>query len=99
MRRWRRTAWGRALASFAQERGAGLRAVPEDHVSASVRNPFVGIVTAVRVDDVAAQVEVRSGPHRPVSPVTREVVEEPALGVGVTVTARVKPTNVHVDLP
>ncbi|MFB7028913.1 MULTISPECIES: molybdopterin-binding protein [unclassified Streptomyces] len=94
----RRVIEGAALAAFARERGAGLHAVPEDDVSTSVRNSFVGIVTGVRVDDVAAQVEVQSGPHRLVSLVTREAVEELGLEVGVTVTARVKSTNVHVDL-
>ena len=89
---------GAGLALFAKERGAGLHAVPED-VPTSVRNAFVGIVTAVRVDDVAAQVEVQSGPHRLVSLVTREAVEELGLDVGVTVTARVKSTSVHIDLP
>ncbi|MER5202551.1 helix-turn-helix transcriptional regulator [Streptomyces sp. NPDC002825] len=90
---------GVALARFAVEHGAGPHAVPEDDVPTSVRNSFVGIVTAVRVDDIAAQVEVQSGPHRPVSLVTREAVEEPALEVGVTVTARVKSTSVDIDLP
>ncbi|KKZ73265.1 TOBE domain-containing protein [Streptomyces showdoensis] len=90
---------GADLARFAVERGAGPHAVPEDDVPTSVRNSFVGIVTAVRVDDVAAQVEVQSGPHRLVSLVTREAVEELGLAVGVTVTARVKSTGVHVDLP
>ncbi|MEV8628093.1 TOBE domain-containing protein [Streptomyces sp. NPDC051079] len=89
---------GADLAGFAVER-AGPHAVPEDDVPTSVRNAFVGIVTAVRVDDVAAQVEVQSGPHRLVSLVTREAVEELGLAVGVTVTARVKSTSVHVDLP
>ncbi|MET9725136.1 TOBE domain-containing protein [Streptomyces zaomyceticus] len=89
---------GAGLARFARERGAGPHAVPEDDVPTSVRNSFVGIVTAVRVDDVAAQVEVQAGPHRLVSLVTREAVEELGLGVGVTVTARVKSTNVHIDL-
>ncbi|MFD3946025.1 molybdopterin-binding protein [Streptomyces sp. NPDC058579] len=95
----KRTIDGVALARFAGERGAGLHAVPEDDVPTSVRNSFVGIVTAVRVDDVAAQVEVQSGPHRLVSLVTREAVEDLALEVGVTVTARVKSTSVHIDLP
>ncbi|MFE7512282.1 TOBE domain-containing protein [Streptomyces sp. NPDC057540] len=90
---------GVALARFAAERGAGLHAVPEHDVPTSVRNSFVGIVTAVRIDDVAAQVEVQSGPHRLVSLVTREAVDELALDVGVTVTARVKSTSVHIDLP
>ncbi|MCX5229531.1 molybdopterin-binding protein [Streptomyces sp. NBC_00233] len=90
---------GVGLARFAQERGTGLHAVPEDEVSTSVRNSFVGIVTGVRGDDVVAQVEVQSGPHRLVSLVTREAVEELGLDVGVTVTARVKSTSVHIDLP
>ncbi|MFE5730023.1 molybdopterin-binding protein [Streptomyces sp. NPDC056528] len=94
----RRVIDGSALARFARERGTGLHAVPEDAVATSVRNSFVGIVTGVRVDDVAAQVEVQAGPHRLVSLVTREAVEELALDIGVMVTARVKSTGVHVDL-
>lgn len=89
---------GVGLAAFAQERAAGMHPVP-DGVTTSVRNSFAGIVTAVRVDDVAAQVEIQSGPHRLVSLVTRESVEELGIEVGVTVTARVKSTNVHIDLP
>ncbi|MFF4870620.1 molybdopterin-binding protein [Streptomyces sp. NPDC090109] len=94
----RRVIGGVALAAFARERGAGLHAVPEDEVATSVRNSFVGLVTGVRVDDVAAQVEVQAGPHRLVSLVTREAVEELGLDVGTTVTARVKSTSVHIDL-
>ncbi|MGW7362129.1 TOBE domain-containing protein [Streptomyces sp. NPDC054841] len=89
---------GVSLAAFAKERAAGMHPVP-DSVSTSVRNSFTGIVTAVHVDDVAAQVEIQSGPHRLVSLVTRESVDELAIAVGVTVTARVKSTNVHIDLP
>ncbi|MER6996787.1 TOBE domain-containing protein [Streptomyces sp. NPDC000410] len=89
---------GVSLAAFAQERGAGLHPVPEGVVT-SVRNAFAGIVTAVTADDIVAQVEIQSGPHRLVSLVTRESVEELGIEVGVTVTARVKSTNVHVDLP
>ncbi|WP_371648977.1 MULTISPECIES: molybdopterin-binding protein [unclassified Streptomyces] len=88
---------GVSLAAFAKERAAGMHPV-SDAVSTSVRNSFAGIVTAVRVDDVAAQVEIQSGPHRLVSLVTRESVEELGIEVGVTVTARVKSTNVHIDL-
>ncbi|GGR24082.1 MerR family transcriptional regulator [Streptomyces cinereoruber] len=93
----RRAIEGMALAAFARERGAGPHAVPEDDVPTSVRNSFVGIVTGVRADDVAAQVEVQSGPHRLVSLVTREAVEELGLVVGATATARVKSTDVRVD--
>lgn len=47
---------------------------------------------------MAAQVEIQSGAHRVVSVVTRESVEELGIEVGVTVTARVKSTDVHIDL-
>ncbi|MFB6521432.1 molybdopterin-binding protein [Streptomyces sp. NPDC056401] len=93
-----RTVDGEALAAFAKERGAGLHPVPETAAATSVRNSFAGIVTAVRVDAVVAQVEIQSGRHRLVSVVTRESVEELGIAVGVTVTARVKSTDVHIDL-
>ncbi|WP_406342012.1 molybdopterin-binding protein [Streptomyces sp. NBC_00648] len=88
---------GVGLAAFAQERAVGSYEVPGG-VATSVRNSFVGIVTAVAVDDVAAQVDIQCGPHRVVSLVTRESVEELGIDVGVTVTVRVKSTHVHVDL-
>ncbi|MFE2157924.1 molybdopterin-binding protein [Streptomyces lydicus] len=87
---------GVSLAAFAKERGAGLHPVPGE-VQTSVRNSFAGIVTRVLLDDVIAQVEIQSGPHRLVSVVSREAVEELGLAVGVTATARVKSTNVHID--
>ncbi|MCX5196418.1 helix-turn-helix transcriptional regulator [Streptomyces sp. NBC_00249] len=90
---------GAVLAAFAKERAAGLHPLPETGPATSVRNAFAGIVTAVRLDEVAAQVEIQSGPHRIVSVVTRESVEELGIAVGVTVTARVKSTDVHVDIP
>ncbi|MFJ3673393.1 molybdopterin-binding protein [Streptomyces sp. NPDC090106] len=87
---------GAGLALFAKERaaddGRGASAGPPT----SVRNALTGIVTALTVDDVVAQVEIHSGPHHVVSLVTREAVEELGLAVGVTVTARVKSTDVHV---
>ncbi|MFD5120138.1 molybdopterin-binding protein [Streptomyces sp. NPDC058385] len=88
---------GVGLARFAKSRAAeadrGVAEVPRT----SVRNSFTGIVTALKADDVVAQVEIQAGPHRMVSMVTREAVEELGLAVGVTVTARVKSTSVHVD--
>ncbi len=89
---------GVVLAAFAEGRAAGLHPVPPGAAVTSVRNAFAGIVTAVRLDDVAAQVEIQSGPHRVVSVVTRESVEELGITVGATVTARVKSTEVHIDL-
>ncbi|MET7441337.1 TOBE domain-containing protein [Streptomyces sp. NPDC005568] len=83
---------GRALhrdaKSGAEEEGASLT---------SVRNAFPGIVTAVKLGDVAAQVEIQAGPHRLVSLLTREAVEELGLEVGMEATARVKSTSVHID--
>ncbi|MFP3988078.1 helix-turn-helix transcriptional regulator [Streptomyces sp. E11-3] len=63
----------------------------------SARNAFPGIITAVKLGDVAAQVEIQAGPHRLVSLLTREAVEELGLEVGMEAVARVKSTNVHID--
>ncbi|MEU9214273.1 TOBE domain-containing protein [Streptomyces sp. NPDC048415] len=89
---------GVSLAGFAKERAQGMHPVSGE-VLTSVRNSFAGIVTSVRCDDVVAQVEIQSGPHRVVSVVSREAVEELGIEVGTTVTARVKSTNVHIDRP
>jgi molybdopterin-binding protein len=92
----RRLIDGHDLAAFSVEiaqNGSGEDEVPYT----SVRNAFPGIVTAVKLGDVAAQVEIQAGPHRLVSLLTREAVEELGLEVGMQATARVKATNVHVD--
>jgi molybdopterin-binding protein len=90
---------GRDLAAFAVQAGQTGQGGGGDDEEArtSVRNSFPGIVTAVRLGDVAAQVEIQAGPHRLVSLLTREAVEELGLEVGMEATARVKATNVHVD--
>ena len=90
---------GVSLAGLAARRGAqGADARDDDlDLLTSVRNSFRGIVTAVRMDAVVAQVEIQAGPHRLVSLLTREAVEELGLEVGVEATARVKSTNVHID--
>jgi len=67
--------------------------------TSSMRNRFTGIVTKVVRGDVAAQVEVQSGPHRFVSLLTREAVDELNLQEGDLATAVVKATNVSVELP
>ncbi|MEW9518055.1 molybdopterin-binding protein [Streptomyces tubercidicus] len=89
---------GVSLAAFAKERAEGLHPVPGE-VLTSVRNAFAGIVTRVTLDEVIAQVEIQSGPHRVVSVVSREAAEDLGIEVGVTATARVKSTHVHIDLP
>ncbi|MGW8375934.1 helix-turn-helix transcriptional regulator [Streptomyces sp. ODS28] len=94
----RRLIDGRDLAAFSVELGQGGQGAEEEDVSyTSARNAFPGIVTAVRLGDVAAQVEIQAGPHRLVSLLTREAVEELGLEVGTQATARVKSTNVHID--
>ncbi|MFJ9076797.1 molybdopterin-binding protein [Streptomyces sp. NPDC102278] len=92
-----RTVDGVVLAAFAKERATSPAPVA-GAVATSVRNSFAGIVTAIRVDGVAARVEIQSGPHRVVSVVTRESVEQLGIAVGVCVTARVKSTEVYIDL-
>lgn len=92
----RRLIDGRDLAAFAVELGQNP-ALDEETQHTSVRNAFPGIVTAVKLGDVAAQVEIQAGPHRLVSLLTREAVEELGLEVGMRATARVKSTNVHID--
>ncbi|GAA2253798.1 helix-turn-helix transcriptional regulator [Streptomyces amakusaensis] len=87
---------GRDLAAFSIEVGQG--GGEEEASYTSARNAFPGIVTAVKLGDVAAQVEIQAGPHRLVSLLTREAVEELGLEVGMRATARVKSTNVHIDL-
>ena len=98
----RRLIDGRDLAAFSTElasanAGTGSGSGEEEPSYTSARNAFPGIVTAVKLGDVAAQVEIQAGPHRLVSLLTREAVEELGLEVGVEATARVKSTNVHID--
>ncbi|MBV1936586.1 helix-turn-helix transcriptional regulator [Streptomyces sp. BV286] len=95
----RRVIDGRDLAAFSVELAQnGTTGTGEDETPyTSVRNAFPGIVTAIKLGDVAAQVEIQAGPHRLVSLLTREAVEELGLEVGMRATARVKSTNVHID--
>lgn len=72
---------------------------PETTVGRSARNHFPGIVTRVVKDRVAAQVEIQAGPHRIVSLITREAVDELGLAPGMRAVAVVKATNVIVELP
>ena len=68
-------------------------------VAQSARNRFPGIVTRIDKDGVAAVVEIMAGPHRLVSLLTREAVEEMKLAVGDEAIAVVKATNVIVEVP
>ncbi|MFF6772285.1 molybdopterin-binding protein [Streptomyces sp. NPDC012637] len=90
----RRVIDGKSLAAFSVEIAQGD---DEDASYTSARNAFPGIVTAIKLGDVAAQVTIQAGPHRLVSLLTREAVEELGLEVGMQATARVKSTSVHID--
>jgi molybdopterin-binding protein len=68
-------------------------------VGGSARNRFPGIVTRIEKDRVAAVVELIAGPHRLVSLMTAEAVEELGLQVGDEVVGVVKATNVIVEVP
>src|SRR6266516_2844543 len=68
-------------------------------VAQSARNRFAGIVTRVEKDRVAAVVEVLAGPHRFVSMMTAEAVDELGLTVGDEAICVVKATNVIVEVP
>src|SRR3982751_2516934 len=78
-----------------RRRGAPDRPI----VAQSARNRFAGIVTRIERDRVAAVVEVLAGPHRLVSLMTAEAVEELGLEVGQEAVCVVKATNVIVEVP
>ena len=68
-------------------------------VAQSARNRFPGIVTRIERDGVAAVVEVIAGPHRLVSLMTAEAVDDLDLRVGSEAVCVVKSTNVIVEIP
>jgi molybdopterin-binding protein len=87
---------GASLARLAKPKRA---AKAEPPTAQSARNRFPGIITRVIKDRVAAQVEIQAGPHRLVSLLTREAVDELDLKAGMPAIAVVKATNVGVELP
>jgi len=90
----RRVVEGSVLAAFA----VALAGDPDGPTNSSARNAFDGIVTRVLRGDVVSQVEVQSGPHRLVSLMTTESVDDLGLEPGVPARATVKSTHVVVDL-
>lgn len=86
---------GAELARFATE----LAEQPGHGDQLSARNRFTGLVTNVKVDTVMAQVEIQAGPHRIVSLISAEAVEDLGLEPGVLASAVVKSTNVVIQLP
>lgn len=111
LRRWeregrlvtRRSAGGQRLVAIAEvSRFLAERrraATPRPMVAQSARNRFEGIVTRVDRDAIVAVVEVMAGPHRFVSLMTAEAVDDLELRAGVEAVCVVKATNVIVELP
>ena len=88
---------GADLARFLTETAPALEDAPI--VARSARNRMRGVVTRVVRDRVAATVEIQAGPHRMVSLMTAEAVDELRLEPGMVAIASVKSTNVVVELP
>lgn len=81
---------------FAERRAHALE---RPIVGGSARNRLPGIVTRIEQDRVAAVVEIMAGPHRMVSLMTAEAVDDMGLRVGDEAVAVVKATNVIVEIP
>ena len=81
---------------LAERRKAGAE---RSIVGGSARNRFPGIVTRIEKDRVAAVVEILAGPHRIVSLMTAEAVDEMGLEVGDEAVGVVKATTVIVEIP
>jgi molybdopterin-binding protein len=76
------------------------RTVPDRPIVAqSARNRFTGVVTRIQRDGLVAVVEVLAGPHRLVSLMTAEAIDDMQLREGDEATCVVKATNVIVEVP
>lgn len=92
---------GERRQSTGEQRTTGQRPATRERriVAQSARNRFAGVVTRIERDGVVAVVEVMAGPHRVVSLMTAEAVEEMGLQVGDEAICVVKATNVIVEIP
>jgi molybdopterin-binding protein len=89
-----------AITEVSRVLGERRRSVPDRPIVAqSARNRFAGIVTRIEKDGVAAVVEVLAGPHRLVSLMTAEAVDELGLAIGDEAVCVVKATQVIVEVP
>ncbi len=66
-------------------------------VVGSARNRFPGFVSRIERDRVAGVIEILAGPHRIVSLMTAEAIDELGLAVGDEAVGIVKATNVIVE--
>ena len=92
---------GKRRQSTGERPAAGRRPATRERriVAQSARNRFAGVVTRIERDSIVAVVEVMAGPHRVVSLMTAEAVEEMGLQVGDEAICVVKATNVIVEIP
>lgn len=93
---------GRTLVDGVDVAAFAARAKPAEDptdVRRSARNRFTGIVTAVQMDAVMAQVDLQCGPHRVVSLMSSEAVRDLGLEPGSVATAVVKSTMVILETP
>jgi len=95
----RQTVAGTDLVPLLKELGtAGQLSTSFPAGRASARNRFIGIVTAVQVDGVMAQVDLQAGPFRIVSLITRESADELELKPGMLAVASTKATNISIEV-
>jgi len=94
-----RTIAGPDLALLSQELAAEAATEETGGSVLSARNRFTGLVTRVVRDGVMAQVEIQAGPHRVVSLLSAEAVDDLGLEPGVLAVAVIKATNVVVERP
>jgi molybdopterin-binding protein len=93
----RKVVEGARLAEFAR---AQAQAAPDpSEIGRSARNRLVGLVTEIISDRVMSQVELQCGPHRVVSLMSTEAVEELGLQPGSLAVAVIKSTHVVVETP
>lgn len=91
---------GAELARFAREQATQAPTVATGPIVAgSARNRFPGLVLRVTRDTVMAQVEIQAGPFRVVSLISAEAADDLGLEPGSLAVARVKSTNVVVEVP
>jgi molybdopterin-binding protein len=91
----RRRIPGDELARFAIAHASAPE--PKALGATSARNRFVGLVTAVKKDEVMAQVDLVSGDHRLVALISTEAANELGLAPGVLAVATVKATSVMIE--
>lgn len=90
---------GAELARRAEQHATRPASLDESIIGSSARNRFTGLVTAIKRDDVMAQVDLQCGPFRIVSLMSAEAIDDLGLQPGSLATAVVKATTVIIEAP